>query len=73
MTGKHCPLWYVSHTDDYKAFKEGVRAAISASAEPAEKKMYYVQVGAFSSKENAEKYLEAVKKDYPSAFIRLSR
>lgn len=71
VTGKHCPLWYVSHPEDFKAFKERVRAAISATAEPAEKKMYYVQVGAFSSKENAEKYLEAVKKDYPSAFIKV--
>lgn len=71
VTGKHCPLWYVSHPEDFKAFKERIRAAISAMAEPAKKKMYYVQVGAFSSKENAEKYLEAVKKDYPSAFIKV--
>ena len=42
-----------------------------AVAEPAEdSKMYYVQVGAFSSKANAEKYLEKVKKDYPGAFIK---
>lgn len=70
VTGKHCPLWYVSHPEDFKAFKERVRVAISATAEPADKKMYYVQVGAFSSKANAEKYLETVKKDYPGAFIK---
>ncbi len=70
VTGKHCPLWYVSHPEDFKAFKERVRVAISATAEPADKKMYYVQVGAFSSKANAEKYLETVKKDYPNAFIK---
>ena len=69
VTGKHCPLWYVSHPEDFKAFKERVRTAISETAETP-KQMYYVQVGAFSSKENAEKYLETVKKDYPGAFIK---
>ena len=69
VTGKHCPLWYVSHPEDFKAFKERVRASISETAETP-KQMYYVQVGAFSSKENAEKYLETVKKDYPNAFIK---
>ena len=69
VTGKHCPLWYVSHPEDFKAFKERVRTAISETAETP-KQMYYVQVGAFSSKANAEKYLESVKKDYPNAFIK---
>ena len=69
VTGKHCPLWYVSHPEDYTVFKERVRAALSETAETP-KQMYYVQVGAFSSKENAEKYLETVKKDYPNAFIK---
>ena len=69
VTGKHCPLWYVSHPEDFKVFKERVRAAISETAETP-KQMYYVQVGAFSSKANAEKYLESVKKDYPNAFIK---
>ncbi len=32
--------------------------------------MYYVQVGAFSVKSNAENYLATVKNDYPSAFIK---
>ena len=31
---------------------------------------YFVQVGAFSNRENAEKYLEEVKKVYPNAFIK---
>ena len=71
VTGKHCPLWYVSHPEDYKAFKERVQVAISGTAEPADSgKMYYVQVGAFSSKANAEAYLAKVKKDYPNAFIK---
>ena len=72
VTGKQCPLWYVTHPEDYGAFKARVKSALSGAAEkPAEdSKMYYVQVGAFSSKANAEKYLETVKKDYPNAFIK---
>ena len=70
VTGKHCPLWYVSHPEDYTVFKERVRTAISGTAETGKQEMYYVQVGAFSSKANAEKYLETVKKDYPNAFIK---
>lgn len=70
VTGKHCPLWYVSHPEDFNAFKERVRAAISSTAETEKQKMYYVQVGAFSSKANAEAYLAKVKKDYPNAFIK---
>ena len=37
---------------------------------PDDGKTYYVQVGAFKSKANAEKYLEGVKKNYPNAFIK---
>jgi cell division septation protein DedD len=33
--------------------------------------MYYVQVGAFASKENAEKFLAEVQRDYPDAFIKI--
>lgn len=71
VTGKHCPLWYVSHPEDFNAFKERVRAAISSTAETEKQKMYYVQVGAFGSKENAERFLKSVKKDYPEAFIKV--
>ena len=70
VTGKRCPLWYVDHPNDFIAFRERVREAVSGSAVNDGQKMYYVQVGAFSSKENAEKYLETVKKDYPNAFIK---
>ena len=70
VTGKHCTLWYVSHPEDFMAFKDKVRAALSEGSEATKQKMYYVQVGAFSSKGNAEKYLETVKKDYPGAFIK---
>lgn len=71
VTGKHCPLWYVSHPQDFKAFKGNVRAALSDNTDTPKQKMYYVQVGAFGSKENAEAYLAKVKKDYPNAFIKV--
>ncbi len=32
---------------------------------------YFVQVGVFADKSNAEKYLEKVKTDYPDAFIKV--
>ena len=66
---KKCPIYIRPKWDDFKALVQGYRN--QAVAEPAESgKMYYVQVGAFSSKQNAEKYLETVKKDYPNAFIK---
>ncbi|MGN0637698.1 MAG: N-acetylmuramoyl-L-alanine amidase [Huintestinicola sp.] len=71
VTGKRCPLWYVSHPEDFKAFKERVSVALSDNAAAEKKKMYYVQVGAFGSKENAEKFLSEVKKDHPGAFIKV--
>lgn len=71
VTGKQCPLWYVTHPEDYGAFKNRVKAALSTTDKPAEySKLYYVQVGAFSSKANAEAYLKKVKADYPNAFIK---
>lgn len=67
---KNCPVFIRPRWNDFKALVQSYRK--QAVAEPADGgKMYYVQVGAFSSKENAEKYLEAVKKDYPSAFIKV--
>lgn len=71
VTGKHCPLWYVSHPEDFMALKDKVRSALAVSSEAPKQKMYYVQVGAFGSKDNAEKFLQSVKKDYPEAFIKV--
>lgn len=71
VTGKHCPLWYVSHPEAFKAFKERVRTALSGTSDTDRQKMYYVQVGAFGSRENAEKFLDKVKKVYPEAFIKV--
>lgn len=66
VTGKACPLWYVSHPEDFEAMKKAVGAILSGES----KKMYCVQAGAFSSKDNAERFLSKVRKNYPNAFIK---
>lgn len=75
VTGKQCPLYW-SPTKYQSAeianarfteFKNKVAASITGE-KPAAK--YYVQVGAFSNKANAEAYLATVKKTYPDAFIK---
>ena len=71
VTGKPCPGIIGWNKDSgseakWQAFKMAISgAAVSASAK------YYVQVGAFGSKANAEKYLAEVKKIYPDAFIKV--
>ena len=71
VTGKLCPGivgWNLDSGSEAKwqAFKQ----AISGTAVSAPVK-YYVQVGAFGSRANAEKYLAEVKKNYPDAFIKV--
>ena len=71
VTGKPCPGIVGWNTESgseakWQAFKQAISgAAVSASAK------YYVQVGAFSSRANAENYLAGVKKVYPDAFIKV--
>lgn len=75
VTGKQCPLWWSPTkyqsaevaNGRFAAFKEKVKKLLENSSCNAR---YYVQVGAFSSRENAEKYLEKIRKDYPGAFIK---
>jgi len=71
VTGKPCPGiigWNIESGSEaeWNKFKAQI---FEGSALPA-KKMYYVQVGAFSIKANAEAYLKTVQKDYPNAFIK---
>lgn len=76
VTGKQCPLYWSptkyqsKEVADgrFEAFKGRVREMMSGGGKAAK---YYVQVGAFSSKKNAEAYLETVKKNYPGAFIKV--
>ena len=72
VTGKPCPGiigWNADSGSEAKwtAFKQAISGGAVSAAAP----KYYVQVGAFSSRENAEKYLDEVKKTYPDAFIKV--
>lgn len=75
VTGKQCPLYWSPTkyqpaevaNGRFNDFKNRVRSLMT-SEKPAAK--YYVQVGAFSNKANAEAYLATVKKTYPDAFIK---
>ncbi|MGN1422989.1 MAG: N-acetylmuramoyl-L-alanine amidase [Oscillospiraceae bacterium] len=62
LTGKHCPVYYVDETR-WAALHERITAAKAA------KKLYRVQVGAFSSRANAENYAAAIRKAGFGAFV----
>ena len=72
VTGKPCPgiiRWNTESGSEAKwqAFKQAISgAAVSASAPK-----YYVQVGVFADKANAESFLKTVQKKYPDAFIKV--
>lgn len=66
---KNCPVYIRPKWDEFKTLVQSYRGNISQIASSAS--MYYVQVGAFKSKANAEAYLATVKKDYPGAFIKV--
>lgn len=71
VTGKPCPGIYGWNIESgSEAEWQTFKARISGTSAVPSKKMYYVQVGAFSSKINAEAYLKTVQKDYPDAFIK---
>ncbi len=54
LTGKHCPAYYVDATR-WAALHERI------TTKPPAKKLYRVQVGAFSARENAENYAKKVR------------
>lgn len=62
LTGKLCPAYYVDSTR-WAALHERI------TAKPAAQKLYRVQVGAFSSRENAENYAAQVRKAGFGAFV----
>ena len=63
LTGKYCP-WYYVDENRWAVLHEYIT---SAAVKP--KKLYRVQVGAFSSRENAEQYINKVKAAGFGAFI----
>lgn len=62
LTGKLCPAYYVDSTR-WAALHERI------TAKPAARKLYRVQVGAFSSRANAENYAAQVRKAGFGAFV----
>lgn len=60
---KNCPIFIRQHWDKFKAAVTGYMEKFSG-------KIYRVQVGAFSSRANAEKFLKQVQKYFPDAFIK---
>lgn len=64
---KNCPVFIRPH---WAAFLGKVKGYMKPVEMPSKPK-YYVQVGAFASKENAEAYCKAVQKYYPDAFIKV--
>ncbi|MGN1338868.1 MAG: N-acetylmuramoyl-L-alanine amidase, partial [Oscillospiraceae bacterium] len=63
LTGKYCPIYYVDETR-WAALHEYITAP---EVKPA--KLYRVQVGAFSSRQNAENYMKLVKAAGFNAFL----
>ena len=63
LTGKYCP-WYYVDENRWAVLHEYITSAAFDS-----KKLYRVQVGAFSSKENATLYMDKVKAAGFNAFI----
>ncbi len=59
---KNCPVYIIPHWGEF------VKAV--AGFVPKKPARYFVQVGAFSSKANAESYLNEVRKKYPNAYIK---
>ena len=75
VTGKQCPLYWSPTkyqpaevaNGRFEEFKNKVRKLMDPIKLAAK---YYVQVGAFSNKANAEEYLATVKKTFPDAFVK---
>lgn len=67
VTGKKCPLWYVERPEAWLTFREKVKALASP---PKPDKLYRVQVGAFASRENAERQMEELKNKGYSPIIK---
>ncbi len=77
VTGKICPKWYVEDSAAYSRFKSSVASLIADKTESAPEddtvlpvKLFYVQVGAFSVRANAEAFLGMVKQKYRDAFVK---
>lgn len=77
VTGKACPLWYVSHADEWEALRTQVADKLAgkpAGTLPETGMLYRVQVGAFSQRSNAEAMLKQLQADgYPSFVVQTEK
>ncbi len=64
---KGCPVFLRSEWDEFTGLVKSYRSDSLLTSD----KMFYVQVGAFRSKDNAEAFLDKVKADYPGAFVKV--
>lgn len=71
VTGKVCPNPWTVSPDRLSGWYD-FKKKISPDTGDKAAKLYTVQVGAFSEKSNADKMLAEVKKNYPSAFIKVT-
>ena len=62
---KGCPVYIIPHWKTFISKVESYRKSQLQNA-----KLFYVQVGAFSSEANAKNFLNDVQKNYPNAFIK---
>ena len=71
VTGKPCPgiIGWNADSGSEEAWNDFKRRISETSGAPA-KKLYRVQVGAFSDRANAEKFLRSVQIHFPQAFIK---
>ena len=68
---KNCPVYIRPHWDKFKAkVSEYMKQLGGTASNDDSGKLYRVQIGAFSNRENAEKLLKEIQKSYPDAFIK---
>lgn len=73
VNGKPCPGiigWNAESGSECEWFNFKAKIQNAKSTETKSDKLFTVQVGAFATKENAEKFLKEVQKNYPNAFIK---
>lgn len=75
VTGKACPLWYVSHEEDWEAFKKAVSEIVTGKPKPPvpTDEAYYIWVGKFSDKSRAENYIKLISQLDGSPYCELRR
>ena len=69
---KNCPIYIRPKWDDFKALVQSYRNQAVAESDD-DDEMYYLQIGAFRGRKNAEaalKTAQTTKRAYPEAFLK---